>query len=106
MATPRSLQILSRCLAALVGGWGFTAGLVVFGAAALVATGLPYAEAQTAMYLVAFVVWLGVICWTFAVRRVASAWLVLLGGATVLGGAGLWIARGLVSAGNGAGGGA
>lgn len=96
---PVSLQILSRCLAALVGGWSFTAGLVVFGAAALVSAGLPYAEAQTAMYLVAFLAWLGVICWTFAVRRVASAWLVLLGGAAVLGGAGLWIAHGLVAVG-------
>lgn len=98
MAGPTSLQIVSRCLAATVGGWGFVAGLVVFGTAALVAAGMPYAEAQTALYLVAFLVWLALACWVFAARRAVTVWLLLAGGAATLGGAGLWIARGLVPA--------
>jgi hypothetical protein len=72
--------LVSRIAAAVFGGyafvWGFTTLLI---ALALVA-GLPYGDAQTTAYLLAFLVFLGAFLWAFSVRRVLVAWLVLGGG--------------------------
>lgn len=74
------MLLVSRIAAAVFGGyvfvWGFTTLLI---ALALV-TGLPYGDAQTTAFLLAFLVFLGAFLWAFSVRRVLVAWLVLGGG--------------------------
>jgi hypothetical protein len=96
MSSPR-LLVISRIVAGLVGGWAFSFGLVSLGVALLVAVGVPFGEAQTALHMLAFLVFLPLLCWAFAARSVARVWLVLAGGAIVMTGAAWVIARALVA---------
>jgi hypothetical protein len=77
---PPALAIASRVAASLLGGyafvWGFTSLGITLGAAA----GMPYAEAQTLLYLLAFLVFAAVFCWAFAAASAARVWAVLAGG--------------------------
>ena len=77
-------QIASRIAASFVGGWILVWGFVVLAIALLRAAGLTYADAQTLVYLLAFVVFLAAFCWSFATRTALRAWLVQVGlGATM-----------------------
>lgn len=89
----RSLQIVSRVAAGVLGGWSFTWGFVVLGIALLLAAGMPYADAQTLLYLVAFLVYLVAFCWSFAAASATRVWLVLLGGGAAMTGLGWWMTR-------------
>ncbi len=76
----RQFQIASRVAASVVGGWVFVWGFTTLGIAALLMAGLPYADARTLVYLLAFLVYLAAFCWAFATVSATRAWLVLLGG--------------------------
>jgi hypothetical protein len=89
----RKLQIVSRVAAGVLGGWSFTWGFVMLGIALALAAGMPYADAQTLLYLVAFLVYLVVFCWSFAAASTARVWLVLLGGGAAMTGLGWWMTR-------------
>jgi hypothetical protein len=89
----RKLQIVSRVAAGVLGGWSFTWGFVMLGIALALAAGMPYADAQTLLYLVAFLVYLVVFCWSFAAASTARVWLVLFGGGAAMTGLGWWMTR-------------
>jgi hypothetical protein len=78
--SPR-LLVASRIAAAVFGGWAFVWGLTSLGIVLLVAAGMSYTEAQTLLYLLAFLVLLALFCWAFAAASVARVWCVLAGGA-------------------------
>jgi hypothetical protein len=73
-------QIVSRVAASVLGGYVFVWGLVSAGTALLVKAGLPYGEAQTALYLLAFLVYLACFCWAIAAASLTRVWSVLTGG--------------------------
>ncbi len=87
---PTLAQILSRITASLLGGWAFVWGFVTLAITAQVALGQPYGEAHTAAMLLAFLVFLGVFCWSFASASLARVWAVLVGGALLMTAAG-WL---------------
>ncbi|MGY4830528.1 iron uptake protein [Sphaerotilaceae bacterium SBD11-9] len=81
---PSATLVLGRVIAGLVGGWGFTWGFVTLGITALVAAGLPYGDARTLLYLLAFLVFLGLFLWAFAAASLARVWGVLAGGGAAM----------------------
>lgn len=78
------LRVASRIAAALLGGYAFTWGLIALGVAALVVVGVDFHEAETAMLLLAFLVFLPLFLWAFAAASVARVWAVLGGGALLM----------------------
>ncbi len=80
-------------LAALLGGWVFAAGFVVLGLALGRRAGLSFADAQTLAWLLVFLVYVAMICWSVSAPSVARAWAVLAGGGLAMGGAGWWLMR-------------
>lgn len=76
--------LISRILSALVGGYAFTWGFSSIGIAGLAAFGADFHEAETAVLMLAFLVFLAVILWAFACRSVSRAWLVLAGGGALM----------------------
>jgi hypothetical protein len=79
-AGPSAATVASRTAAAVFGGYAFTWGFTSLGIALGLATGMRYEQAQTLMYLLAFLVYLVVFCWAFAARSLGRVWLVLAGG--------------------------
>ena len=82
-----ALSITSRVAASLLGGYAFVWGFTVLGIALLVLAGMSYHEAQTLAYLLAFLLFLGVLCWAFAAAKVWKVWAVLAGGGVAMTGA-------------------
>lgn len=74
------VDLASRVLASLVAGYTFCWGFVTLGIALLLLRGVPYGDAQTALYLVAFIVFLIVFLWSFVVKSLIRLWLTLVGG--------------------------
>jgi hypothetical protein len=79
-----SHHIVSRVAASLFGGYAFTWGFVTLSIALLLVVGMPYNEAQTLVYLLAFLVLLFVFCWSFVASSLARVWFVLAGGGSVM----------------------
>ncbi len=82
--TSTSLQVVSRVAASLLGGYAFTWGFSVFGVALLVFAGMSYHQAETLIYLLAFLVFLIVFCWAFAAKSALKVWGVLAGGGVAM----------------------
>jgi hypothetical protein len=78
--TTAPARVASRVAASVLGGYVFVWGLVSAGVALLVKAGLPYGEAQTALYLLAFLVYLACFCWAIAAASLTRVWSVLAGG--------------------------
>ncbi len=76
--------IVRRVAAALLGGYAFTWGFTALGTTCLVALGMGYAEAEVAMLLLAFLIFLIVFLWAFAAVRIDRVWKVLGGGAVLM----------------------
>jgi hypothetical protein len=76
--------VAARIAASLLGGWAFTWGFVALGITLLVAAGMPYGEAQTLLYLLAFLVFLGLFLWSYAAASVRRVWFVLAGGGAAM----------------------
>lgn len=99
MAHPRSFaaptlwQIASRIAAGLGGGYAFTYGFCALGIVLLVRGGMGFEEAEKLVYLLAFLLFLGLFCWAFAARRLARLWVVLAGGAATMTGAAWLLSR-------------
>lgn len=72
--------IVSRILAALLGGYAFVWGFSSLGIAGLAALGVDFHEAETGVLMLAFLVFLCVFLWAFASTSVARVWVVLAGG--------------------------
>lgn len=77
-------QIISRIAAAIFGGYAFVWGFTTLLIALALSARLPYGDAQTTAYLLAFLVFLGVFLWAFAARRVTVVWAVLAGGGVTM----------------------
>lgn len=88
--------IVSRIAASLLGGYAFVWGFVSLGIALLVAAGMPYEEAQTLLFLLAFLVFLASFCWAYAVGSVRVVWLALGGGGAAMAAAAWLLSRALV----------
>lgn len=73
-------HIVSRVAAGLLGGWLFVWGCATLGVALALAAGVSYHEAEQAAYLLAFLLFLIVFCWTFAAASLARVWTILAGG--------------------------
>lgn len=71
-------------LICLLGSFAFTWGLVALGVAGLVALGVGYHEAEVAMMLLAFLVFLPLFLWSFASPRQERVLLLLFGGAVLM----------------------
>lgn len=72
-----------RLLAALPGGYAFTAAVVALLAAALPWLGLARSEAVVSAAMLGFVLYLLVLLWVFSVRSLMQLWAVLAGGTTL-----------------------
>lgn len=77
-------SIVSRVAAAIFGGYAFVWGFTTLLIALALALRLPYGDAQTTAYLLAFLLFLGAFLWAFTPRRVAVVWLVLAGGGAAM----------------------
>lgn len=90
---PGPLHIASRLLAALGGSYAFTYGACALGIVLLVRGGMGFEEAEKLVFLLAFLLFLGLFCWAFAARRLIGLWAVLLGGATCSTAAAWWLSH-------------
>lgn len=89
------LTVLSRIAASLLGGWAFTWGFVALGVTLLVAAGMPYGEALSLLYMLAFLLFLGLFLWAMAAPSLARVWAVLAGGAAAMTLLAWWLTRSL-----------
>ncbi|MBK1674982.1 iron uptake protein [Ectothiorhodospira shaposhnikovii] len=78
------LFVVARIAAALLGGYAFTWGFTAFGITGLVALGGDFHEAETALMLIAFLVYLPLFLWAFVATSLFRVWAVLGGGALVM----------------------
>ena len=92
-AAAHALVISSRIAAAVFGGYAFVWGFTTLGIVLQLAASVPYNEAQTLVYLLAFLVFLVCFCWAFAAASLARVWTVLAGGGAVMTGAAWLLAR-------------
>jgi hypothetical protein len=85
------LEILSRVLAAVAGGYALASAATL-----LLAAVLPQARAEAVLTatLLSFVVYTAAVVWVFAQHRLGRVWVGLLGLSALLGGLGLLLARG------------
>ena len=86
-------HIVSRVAASLLGSYALVWGCVVLGIALLAAAGLPYGQARTVAYLLAFLIFLACFCWSYAAASLARVWAVLLGGGAAMTGAAWLLTR-------------
>jgi hypothetical protein len=77
---PSPALIASRVGASLLGGYAFAWGFTTLGIALATQAGMPYGDAQTLAFLLAFLVFLGCFLWAFATASLVRAWGVLAGG--------------------------
>jgi hypothetical protein len=80
----RAAAVLSRVLAAIFAGYGFAAGCVALVSVALPQlVGVPRSEAVLLASMLGFLVYLVVLLWAGAARRLWRVWAVLAGGAAL-----------------------
>lgn len=79
-----TFNLVARIAAALLGGYAFTWGFVSVGVAGLTGLGVDFHEAETAMLMLAFLLFLGLFLWTFACHSIVRVWTVLAGGGAVM----------------------
>lgn len=82
--TVSKLNIASRIVASLIGGYAFIWGLTAFGIVGLVAMNVDFHEAETGMQMLAFLAFLAVFLWAFATASLVRLWLVLAGGGILM----------------------
>jgi len=87
------LAMLSRIAASLLGGYAFTWGFTTLLIAAALRSGLPFGEARTLAFLLAFLVFLGAFLWAFSTPRLWRLWGVLAGGGALMTGLAAWLTR-------------
>lgn len=96
LPSPAAPAIASRVAASLLGGYAFVWGFVSLGITLLVAAGMPYQEAQPLLFLLAFLVLLGLFCWAWSAASATRVWLVLAGGGAAMTAAAWLLSRAMV----------
>lgn len=91
------LSVVLRLAAALFGGYAFTWGFTALGVAGLVALGVDFHEAEKALLLLAFLVFLPVFLWAVAAASLTRVWAVVGGGAVFMTAAAWGLQRMLLS---------
>ncbi len=86
-------HVVSRVAASLLGSYAFVWGLSSLVIALGVVLGAGYHEAQTLVYLLAFLVFLATFCWAFVEASLSRVWGVLAGGGVLMTGAAWLLAR-------------
>ena len=81
---PTRSHIVSRIAASLLGSYAFVWGFTVLVIALAIAAGMPYGDAQTLAYLLAFLVFVTTFCWAFAAQSLARVWAMLAGGGAAM----------------------
>lgn len=76
--------VLARIAAALLGGYAFTWGFVSISIVGLAALGVDFHEAETAVLMLAFLIFLFGFLWAFAARSVVRVWAVFAGGGAAM----------------------
>jgi len=92
-----ALQIFSRIAAGFVGGYFFVWGCITLGISLGMVMGMDYQQAQTLMFLLAFIIYLITFCWTFAAKNIVVVWTVLLGGGITMSLLGWWLGNYVLS---------
>lgn len=69
-------------IASVLGSYAFTWGFAAFGIAGLVAVGIEFHQAETAVLILALLVFLAAFIWSFSVSRISIVWVWLVGGGT------------------------
>lgn len=95
-ASLNSRIVISRIAASLLGGYVFVWGFVTLGIALLLAAGMPFGEARTLVFLLAFLVFLAAFCWAFVAASLVRVWAVLAGGGAAMSLAAWAISRALL----------
>lgn len=85
-----------RVAAGVLGGYGFTWGFVVLSIPLLTILGLSFDDAWILTMMLAFLVFLTVLCWAFTAADVARVWITLAGGGAVMTGAAWLVSRFLI----------
>lgn len=93
---PSRPQVAARVAASLIGSYAFVWGFGALGISLAVAAGRPYEEAQTLLYLLAFLVYVACFCWAFVAKSLGRVWAVLAGGGAAMTGAAWLVARTLL----------
>ena len=93
-----ALRLVSRIVAAVVGGYVLSAGLITLAAMAL-GRAIPQSEAVVLTSMLGFVIYLTLLLWAFAERRLWRIWAVLAGGGAASHGLALWLVPGLSASG-------
>jgi hypothetical protein len=79
---PGPWHVASRVLGAVLGGYALSAALVALLSVALpLVSGLARSEAVILASMLGFLIYLGLLLWAFAERRLARVWVVTVGGA-------------------------
>ncbi|MCH2393942.1 hypothetical protein [Oceanibaculum sp.] len=85
------LLLAFRLLSIVVGGYFLSAALTALGAAGLVSLGMDRSEAVVLMSMLGFIIYLLVLIWAFAERRLPRLLAVTLGGTAVGHGLVYWL---------------
>ena len=93
---PSSLHIVARIAAAMLGGYAFCWGFVALFIASMFAAGMPFHDAESLSYMLAFLLFLGLFLWAFAARSLARVWGVLAGGGALMTAAAWLVQRALL----------
>lgn len=89
--------ILSRVLAAVLGGYALIWGIAAFGMTALVMLGVDFHDAEAGMFMLAFLIYPAVFLWAFAARSLLLIWLTLLLTAPVLLLSAIWLQQRIIT---------
>lgn len=85
------LQIATRVVTAVLGGYGFGWGVAAALTSLLFAAGMEFHDAEFLGMAAGLLGYLAAFLWTFAARRLGLAWLVLVGGGALLAAAGSFV---------------
>jgi hypothetical protein len=84
MSTEKTVQVVARVTASLLGSYALVWGFVSLGIPLGVASGMRYEDSQTLLFLLAFLLFVACFCWAFTAPSVLRVWLCFLGGGSFM----------------------
>ena len=80
----KALGVLHRVLLSLIGSYLFTCSFIAFAIAVLVALGVGFHEAEAALMMIGFLLFLPLFLWAFSMQKLLKVWLVLVSGSSFM----------------------